>query len=227
MIPNLDKWIKDARDDAPDSGEYRRLNRAMLKERMGARGTGRRRYHRVLLGVLSLVFLMLFSGQFNQLGSDGFDTVETTVFRPWSGDSITIYSNVFRPGSTNLPSDFTAEDNYEWQQSVATGEETIYMASGVSYGGKTIWIKNVARYINGKENKGGQSPTTPPSQTPDNYMDFVKTNLKNLTARTKIDPPHEKMKMIVDGVLIDFGVWTYEYPDFGEVSYYLGFPVEQ
>lgn len=75
MKANLDQWIRDARDDTPDSGEYRRLNRGILKERMSTVVSHRRRNHRVLLVSVSLVFVMLFSGQLNQLGSDDFDTI--------------------------------------------------------------------------------------------------------------------------------------------------------
>ena len=60
MKANLDKWIKDAKDDVPDSGEYRRLNRALLKERMHTTGTGRRRLHGVLLVSIILVVLVFF-----------------------------------------------------------------------------------------------------------------------------------------------------------------------
>ncbi len=61
MKANLDQWIKDSREDVPDSGEYRRLTRVMLKERMTTMAP-RHRHHRVLLVSLSLVFLMMFSG---------------------------------------------------------------------------------------------------------------------------------------------------------------------
>ena len=57
---NLDKWIKEAKDDVPDSGEYRRLNRILLKEQMHTTGNGRRRLHRVLLVSIILVVLILF-----------------------------------------------------------------------------------------------------------------------------------------------------------------------
>ena len=60
MKANLDKWIKDAKGDVPDSGEYRRLNRALLKERMHTTGTGRRRLFRVLLVSCILVVLLFF-----------------------------------------------------------------------------------------------------------------------------------------------------------------------
>jgi hypothetical protein len=60
MKANLDKWIKDAKADVPDSGEYRRLNRILLKERMHTTGTGHRRLHRVLLVSFVLVGLLFF-----------------------------------------------------------------------------------------------------------------------------------------------------------------------
>ena len=62
MKANLDKLIKDAKANVPDSGEYRRLNRVLLKERMHATGTGRRRLFRVLLVSCILVVLLFFLG---------------------------------------------------------------------------------------------------------------------------------------------------------------------
>ncbi len=227
MKSNLDKWIKDAKDDVPDSGEYRRLNRAMLKERMASTAPGRRRFPRVLLGAFSLVFLMMFSGQLNQLGSDSFDMTKRTEIHSWRGDSSTIYENVFRGSSFNVPKDYSQADIDEFQQSLAAGEGSIYMVTGLSYGGRTSWDKHVIRIINGKETRSGGAANSPPSQYPENHLEFIEANIRDLVGKCKNEPPHEKMKMMVDGVLIDFGVWTFEYPGYGDVTYYKGYPVEQ
>lgn len=74
MKENLDKWIKDAKETAPDSGEYRRLNRILMKERMLTTESGRSRRHRILIVALVLVLLLVLFGSISQLGSDGFNT---------------------------------------------------------------------------------------------------------------------------------------------------------
>ena len=227
MKSNLDKWIKDARDDAPDSGEYRRLNRAMLKERMDAMGTNRRRNHRVLLGVLSLVILMLFSGQVNQLGSNGFDTTTSTTILPLSGGTVTVHENAFRGGEVNLLEDFSESDIDEFHRSVAAGEGEMVKVSGTSYGGKTNWVKLVRRVINGKENLSGEIVQDPKPESPRDIDEFIKAHNNDLRTRSKSEPPHGEMRMVIDGILVDFKFWTFEYTGYGEVTRYLGTPINK
>ena len=82
MKLNLDRWIKDAKDEVPDSGEYRRLNLLLLKERMSVAGPRRRRRHRLLLVFAILVFLLFLTGQLNIPGHIGGNGGEA----PPSGD---------------------------------------------------------------------------------------------------------------------------------------------
>lgn len=226
MKENLDKWIKDAKVTTPDSGEYRRLNRILMKERMLTTKSGRGRRHWILTVSLILVLLMGLSGSISQLGSDGFHTRKFAGLSA-RGDSLTLYSNEFRGGTTSLPEDFSPEDVDEFHRSVAAGEGTIYMVTGLSYGGKTSWLKLVVRDINGKENRNGVKPNSPVSQDPDDMLPFLKTFYQDLIARSKTDPPRDRMQREVDGVMIEFGVWTYEYPGYGEVTRYVGYPVSK
>jgi hypothetical protein len=98
MADNLDKWIKDSKVVTPDSGEFRRLNRILLKDRMATVVPARRRRFRLILVLFILVLLLLLSGQVSQLGSDISETKTTTGFRPHLNDSVTIHENVFRGG---------------------------------------------------------------------------------------------------------------------------------
>jgi hypothetical protein len=225
MRANLDKWIKDAKDDVPDSGEYRRLNRILLKERMITSGPDRRRHHWVLLVVIILVFLMLLSGQLNQLGSDGFET-NTRNEKSLHGDTTTIHENVFRGGSVNLPRDFSEADIDEYHRSVAAGEGSIVMVTGLSYGGKTTWLKFVKRIVNGKENIEGGETESMISEDLDDFLQFYQKYNSDLKAKTATEPPHEIKRMVVDGVMLDFRIWTYEYPGFGKVTRHIGLPVD-
>ena len=78
------------------------------------------------------------------------------------------------------------------------------------------------RIINGKKNIAGETTDNPTSEILDNHTRFLKTCFLDLKARTDSDPPHEKKRMAVDGVMLDFRIWTYEYPGFGKVSRYIG-----
>jgi hypothetical protein len=226
MADNLDKWIKDSKVVTPDSGEFRRLNRVLIKDRILAVEPARRRRHRVFMVSVTVVLILLVSGQVTRLGSDSFEMETTTEFRPWRGDSVTIYENVFRGGSVNLPADFSQADIDEYQRSVAAEEGTIVRATGYSYGGKTSWIKHVKREINGRENIEGREPHSPLSQDPDKYMEFLLGHYKDLVGRSRTNPPDGSMRLAVDGVLIEFNFWTFAYPQFGKVTYYDGYPVE-
>jgi hypothetical protein len=225
MADNLDQWIKDSKVETPDSGEFRRLNRVLLKDRIAVVVPARRRRFRFILVVISLALLSLLSGQISQLGSDSFDMNKTTEYRPVLDDSVTVYENVFRGGSVNLPRDFSEADVDEYQRSVAAGEGTVVKATGLSFGGATFWLKYVTRDINGRENTEGRATKNPPSQEPENIMQFLQEHYQDLVARTKTDPPHGTQRLTLDGILFEFDIWTYEYPGFGAVTCYIGFPV--
>ena len=225
MKANLDNLIKDAKDDVPDSGEYRRLNRAMLKEHIANMAPRRRRRHRVLLGILSLVFLMLFSGQLNQLGSDGFDTISRTETTYW-GDSVNIYENVFRGGSVSGRGSFSEADADEVHRSIVADKGEVVKVTGLSYGDKTVWNTFKKMNINDIEITPGGHPGNPPSEYPDNYFEFLTSHYSDLKTRANSTPPHRTERMIVDGIMMDFQIWTFEYPGYGPVTRYLGTPVK-
>lgn len=225
MADNLDKWIKDSKVETPDSGEFRRLNRILLKDRMLTVVPARRRRFRLVLVLVTLALLLLISGQISQLGGDNFETQKTTHFRPSINDSSTVYENIFRGGSMSLPPDFSEADIDEFHRSVAAGEGTVVKATGLSYGGKTYWVKFVIRDINGKENLSGIPTENPPAEDPENYEEFLREHFPDLVSRTKADPPHATNRLTLDGILFEFEIWTYEYPGYGEVTRYIGFPV--
>ena len=77
MADNLDKWIKDSKEETPDSGEFRRLNRVLLKDRMRTVVPARRRRFRFFLVLVILILLLLLSGQISQLGGESSETKTT------------------------------------------------------------------------------------------------------------------------------------------------------
>jgi|GEM_PF-6452056 len=224
MTDNLDKYIKDSKVITPDSGEYRRLNRALIKEKLAHRShLGAR--HRVLVTSMVTALLLMMSGQVSQLGSDSFDVTKTRELQ-FNGDSINVYHDDFGGGTINLPAGFTEIDIDEYMRAAAADEGAFRKVFGISYSGKTFWRKIITRNINGEEMNEGVATKIPPSQEPDNYEKFIPAYFPELIAKTRQEPPHGTMEMVVDGVLVVFSVWTYEFPEYGEVTYYLGFPVE-
>ena len=228
MKANLDKWIKDAKDEVPESGEYRRLNRAMLKERMAVMAPRRRRRHRVLLGVLSLVFLMLFSGQLNQLGSDSFDVVreDEDFVSPW-GTIYPLMKNEFRGNSFTVPRSYSAEDIDELNRSLAAGEGKIELVKGTSFGGKTVWTKIITRVVNGKIENRGTSLEDRPYEVPDDWDNFVLKHYREMDNKTKSMPHQRETVMTFDGVACEMKIWVFHFPEFGEVIFYMGTPIQE
>jgi len=223
MKANLDQLIKDARDDVPNSGEYRRLNRVMLKERMATAGP-RRRHHRVLLVTLSLVFLMMYSGQLNQLGSDDFEMAR----EDWvnlRGKTIPVMRNEFRGNSFSVPKDFTPEDLDEMNRSILAGEGELVWVQGTSYGGKTNWLKYVNRVINGKIQGTGGSLEDRPHVEPDNYLEFLVEHAREIVEMTDSTPPQRETVMTFDGVVCNVKIWVFHFPEYGEVIRYMGTPI--
>lgn len=221
----LDKWIIDSREDIPDPGEYRRLNRALVKEQMAIAGTRRMR-NRVLLAALSLAFIMMYSGQLKQLGSDDFETISSSDVLPLNGDTVTIHEAPFRGTQVYLPEDFSETDVDEYFQGAAAREGEMIRVTGLSYEGKTDWTKIVRMVVNGQE-LVVNSPTPiqdPKPETPRDFEKFLLAHIMDLTARAKSEPPHARMQKAIDGVLVDFKIWEFEYPGYGKVIWYDGVP---
>jgi hypothetical protein len=225
MHDNLDKWIKSAREVTPDSGEYRRLNRVLVKERMITAAPGRKRHHPILIFSLALLMMVAFSGKISQLGSNSFETEKKIGLSAW-GDTIIRHYNVFGGGSTNLPDSYTDADVRAFNQSLAAGEGEMTRVTGLSYGGKTSWIKHMRRDINGKVTETGQSTVNPVSEEPVDMVAFFIAHMGDLKGKMKSLPPQAEVTMTIDDVLVDFKVWTYEYPDYGKVTFYDGYPAE-
>ena len=226
MKTNLDKWIRAARDDVPDSGEFRRLNRAMLKVRMATLAPGHRRHNRVLLVSLCLVFLMLFSGQLNQLGgSDNFDIVRDD-WVDTRETTIPVMKNDFGSIIFSVPKDFSSEDLDELNRSIMAGEGEIVWVHGTSYGGKTNWLKYVNQVINGKIQGIGSDLDDRPDVEPDNYEDFLVKYNRVIVEKTDSTPSQRETVMTFDGVVCNVKIWVFHFPEYGEVIRYIGTPQE-
>jgi hypothetical protein len=216
--------IKDAKDDVPDSGEYRRLNRVMLKERM-ATVSPHRRHHRVLLVSLSLIFLMMFSGQLNQLGSDDFEMVRDDWVSPL-GKTIPVMKNEFRGSTFTVPEGFSPDDVDELNRSILAGGGDFLSVQGTSYGGKTTWLKVVNRVINGKILKINDDLNDRPDVEPDNYVEFLVKYNREIVEKTRSTPPQSETVMTFDGVVCNVKIWVFNFPEYGEVIRYMGTPIQ-
>lgn len=226
MNDNLDKWIKDARETTPDSGEYRRLNRILVKERLVARNPSRKRQHRVLIFLVTLLALLIFSGQISQLGSNTFETIKTREVHPL-GDTLTYYYDVFGTGSVTLDDSFTESDVLAYKQSLAANDEEIVRVTGLAWGGKYTWLKHVKRDINGRDHISGLAPKNPVSEDPRDLIKFLMTHMEDLVHKTKTLPAQAETTLTIDGVLVKMDVWTFTYPGYGEVTRYSGYPIEK
>lgn len=226
MRDNLDKWIKDAKEDTPDSGEYRRLNRVLVKERLLAQNPSRKRRHRVLITAMVTLVMIMFSGKISQLGSNSFEFIRKTEVNPL-GDTLTVYQDAFGTGSITMRTDLTEAEVFAYNQSLAANEGVLIKATGLSYGGKTSWFLHLRRILNGIEKINGRHSRDPAAEDLPNEIEFLTTHMKDLVGKSRTYPAHAETTVTIEGHVIRFDAWTYEYPGFGQVTRYVGLPLEK
>jgi hypothetical protein len=223
MHDNLDKWIKDAREVTPDSGEYRRLNRVLVKERILTRNPSRKRRHRALITAIVALIMIVFSGTVSQLGSNSFEFVKKTQVHPL-GDSVTVYYDAFGTGSINLPTDMAEADVRAYKQSLAAKEGELFKVTGLSYGGKNSWHVHIRRVVKGVIWEEGRGSRDPVSEDLPNEMSFLTTHMKDLVRKTRTHAAHAETTITIEGHVVPLKAWTFEYPGYGKVTRYVGYP---
>ncbi|MEN8006350.1 MAG: hypothetical protein ABFS42_05010 [Candidatus Krumholzibacteriota bacterium] len=226
MKDHLDKYIHDSKVILPDTGEYRRLNRALLKERMNKVAPDRARHHKLLVIALSLVLVMGLSGQVSQLGSDDFDAVPEDLLMI-TGKTVSTMKNEFRNTRFSVPQDYSQEDLEELNRSIAADDGKLLGVTGISYGGKTKWLKDVQMVVNGKILETGMNLTDRPHERPDNFDDFLLAHNKEIHLLTRSEPFQRETVMTFDGVACRVRIWEFHFPGFGQVTRYVGTPVQE
>jgi hypothetical protein len=78
--------------------------------------------------------------------------------------------------------------------------------------------------VNGKESNYGTIADSPVSQEPPDFVGFLLTHMEDLVGKTRTHPAHEETTFTIEGREISFEAWTYEYPGYGMVTRYVGYP---
>jgi hypothetical protein len=225
MTEQFDRFMRDAAGDVPDPGEFRRLNRALLKDRMLVTEPRRQRAFRrnqlfgaVLCGLIVMTFVP-------PLGSDSFDLEQEVVSSDHKGD-ITYHTNTFRGTSFNVNDGYDRQDIDELNQQLATGEGRIVRVTGLGWGGRTIWLKHIERDINGRRVTHGTDIKNPPSEDPAGWLDFLVAHKDDVQRIKDTRLPDREEYRVMDGVRIRLQVWSEEFPGVGDVQIYEGVPAD-
>lgn len=224
MTDKFGKLMRDAAADVPDAGEFRRLNRGLLKDRMLVTQPRSRRAFRRNQVLAAVLFGLVISAYVPQLGSDSFDLEQEVVSSAEKGD-ITYHTNKFRGTSFNVNEGYTKKDIDELNQQLATGEGRIVRVTGLAWGGKTMWLKFIERDINGRRETHGTDVKNPPSQDPDGWLEFLTDHNEDIRRIMRTRRPDREETRVMDGVPVLLQVWSEEFPAVGEVLIYEGTPV--
>lgn len=223
MSDRFDDLLKASAAETPDPGEYRRLNRAALRDHISHPRTGPIHRHRLIVVTACIGIMILFSGQTSQLGSDDFE-MEITEGRNALGEKTTIFKDTFT-GSTWV-GNLSEEKIQELDQAYKSHQGEPSRLTGLTYQGKECWT--FYRTIVNKQGVREEVPADPPpgydcDEMQDNIR-FYRTYFNDLRDRAEYLPPTNQYRVALYEVEFLVKEWTKSYPHYGEVTYSRGTP---
>jgi len=178
-----------------------------------------------------LAFLLLFTGNIGQLGSDGFDFELSTVDLG-DGRSMTLVKNPIRGLDGMALPGMTEDDIYEARQQIILREGTIKNIEGFSFdGGVPYWQITYVHNVNGELLSSVRDPielsvaNRPPSRE---MIPFMLNNLDGfmeLIATGRI-PARPYGTISSDGLTFQVQQWSKHYPDYGLFTFFRGEPID-
>jgi hypothetical protein len=220
MTRDFDTLIRDAAPAVPDPGEVRRLNRALLKQRMGRDVVRKARRRRVSVLATGVALLFLGAGNVGELGSDHFDLGKGRVLENVGG---TYYQTGVRGQGVFRLDGQTEEEALE----IAIQS---YLEEGRFVGITGVFMENAYSWYLKFEVKAGddvvitgRSPEGLPLQMSRELYEFTMAHWDDLLSRIgKIPAPNpRRIGMTIEGQTYQFDYWRLVYPDFGPVEYYV------
>jgi hypothetical protein len=172
-----------------------------------------------------LALMVLFSGQISQLGSDDFD-MDLTATETYRGQTKNIFKDTFS-GSTWVSSR-SEEEIRELDQAYVAREGEMTRISNLSVLGTNCW--SLYRIITKEDGSTEEIPAQMPPELGceafPNSTKFYETYFRDLKMRADYLTPDEVSILKVFDVQFELMTWRHTYPEFGEVSYSRGFPLE-
>ena len=147
MSDKFEKFIRDYRPDVPENLVDKKVQWAMLREKIRQKRiqTKRQRLKRSI-GAVALIGVMFVSGNLSQLGSDGFDIQELDT----NGQYGQVYQHVFRKDKFNVPKG-TPESTVEaFVQEMALDTGVVRSVEGIRIGDCTWWMITREYVVNGE-----------------------------------------------------------------------------
>lgn len=222
MAAEFNNWLKEAAPPLPDAGPIRRTNRALMKERIRHDQPRRRHHYRMGVATAGLALAILFVGQVDNVGSDGWD-FESAVQTDILGRTKTVHSRTFGPG---IITDATEQQARDILMAEMTREYKILKVIGVELEGRCDWLKRVEIMSEGKPVMTGITAQDPASQEIPEMREMIKSGLYREIITAKKSTLHQATgRVTLEGVTYDVKTWIFPDTPFGTVKYHEGVPI--
>lgn len=228
MTRDFDTLIREAAPAVPDPGDTRRLNRALLKQRV-ARGAARKaRRRRVSVLAMGVALSFLAAGDVTDLGSDHFDLAPRQVLNDTSrkffeeagvtsydmglrGQSVMRYENQSEAEALG----FAIQDLMDEGEFVQiTG---LFTETGYHWSAQFRMKQGEQSAIRGRDPHGVSSKISK------ELCEFTLAHFDDLVERLgRIPAPNPRtIDIVLEDRTRQFFYWRLVYPDFGPIEYYV------
>lgn len=226
MNNSFEQWIRDCAPENEIDDIRKEAHLVVLKERLRQREiryqSRQKRQLRASMVAVVAVFIIV-SGNFSQLGSDGFDLIEFEGVHTKGK----IVKNVFRGDGFNVLEGESSADILETNRQITAGEGVVFKLEGWTISKKTHWIVCRLIVVNGKEKILAQSPDSIPEENTKQHFLYLTQDWEAQLKKMESDgpPPGGELKKVVDGVTFQLQYWDFDTKDFGPIRYYMGTPI--
>ena len=222
MSSRFDELLASSAPEMPDPGEYRRLNRASMREPVHLSGRGKRS-HTLVKVAACLAFMVMAGGQLNPLGGDDLEMIQSTGL-DWKGEKQTLYGDEFTGMVFN--SEGSDERVKDLQHFFLSQDSDPVKLDCMAYGGKQAWTVYGMGMVEGELSRLPlKNPSWLPNEDLPRPFEFYPTYYRDIRTRSDLLPPVNQYLLTVYGVEFLVKEWKHTYPGYGEVTYSVGFPV--
>lgn len=224
MTDRFDELIREAAPEVPDTKVTRQVNRALMHECIRRDHPRRKRNYRLGLVAAGLALVVVFSGQVQDVGSDGFNMIQIEDSKVPGG----VVKNEFRGRGFNVLEGETEQDIQETNLQVSADEGIVVEVEGWLLDGDYYWVIKRKYLINGKE-KFLYGATKTPKFFPSKKLTafLISDEWDNILQEIQVGeiPSGRITKIELDGVWFSAQAWPFSTSDSKDGTYYLGQPI--
>ena len=223
MSDQFEKLIRDSAPEIPDPGEYRRLNRVALRERLHEMEKPKRS-HSLVVATACLALMVLFSGQLSNLGSDGWDLIQGE-YPGVDGEPVKRFADP--NNSFSLVGAENLREAQDIQQAFVARDAEPVRVTCLAYAGLAYWNVYGLAEIDGQIQESSMDLTgILPKENLPRMAEFYENHFSELMKLSKTQAPDSTARLVIFGVEFELESWTATFPEFGEVTFSRGVPRE-